>query len=75
MSSRTDGQEATNAGTPATTPRPDAPPVGTETPPSDSPAEDDAAPAHGTATWVEATDASGEVRADKKVPEPDSLGG
>jgi hypothetical protein len=29
----------------------------------------------GTDTWVQAADASGQVRADKEVPEPDSLGG
>lgn len=28
-----------------------------------------------TATWVQASDASGTVRASKEVPEPDSLGG
>jgi hypothetical protein len=29
----------------------------------------------GTETGVQAADASGQVRADKEVPEPDSLGG
>jgi hypothetical protein len=30
---------------------------------------------HGTATWVQAADPAGTVRASKEVPEPDSFGG
>jgi uncharacterized damage-inducible protein DinB len=39
------------------------------------PTEDGPGRSRGTATRVQAADAGGEMRADKEVPEPDSLGG
>lgn len=44
-------------------------------PPHPAAAEPPASEQRATATWVQASDASGTVRASKEVPEPDSLGG
>jgi hypothetical protein len=46
----------------------------TEAPPKE-PSREKARDKDGTATWVQVTDASGQVRATSEVPESDSLGG
>lgn len=42
---------------------------------SDAPIQASPDEQRGTATWVQAADAAGTVRASKEVPEPDSFGG